>query len=327
MESIDYKYIFENLDTMLNLPLQRKGKRWNMPSRINLERHKRRDKTVFYINKAGTITVTEQGGESMSLFDFLVEFVPECHNARDAYMMLTNYGGCKLSIKDYYENKYDKKVSPKYVDIKYCDRISDINHWSVNNLFTYLCGVFGKDNVIRSFSIYKVGCLGKETVIFWYSDKYGNICHDNRIRYADNGHRKKETHAFRKFTTGEGFVNKGSFSPILKDVGMIGGAGAVRCMVESEKTALIASMMFNEGIVWTACGGMNQLGGVLSKNILLFPDYDDKAIELWSNKGKVIKWWEYPELSVCLQHNDDIGDAIIRNKRSINIKKFMEWIK
>ena len=76
MGSIDYEYIFANLDTVLGLPLRRRGKRWTLPARINLESHSRKDKLVFYMNKSGSITVTEQGGDSVNLFDFLVSYLP-----------------------------------------------------------------------------------------------------------------------------------------------------------------------------------------------------------------------------------------------------------
>jgi len=158
--------------------------------------------------------------------------------------------------------------------------------------------------------------------VFWYSDKDGNVCHDNRIRYGVNGHRKKETHAFRKFTTGEGFTHRGFFQPFPGDY----CSDAITCMVESEKTALIASMAFGNGFIWIACGGMNQLGNKLPKNVILFPDFDNKAISLWGDKGRVARWWEYPSLSFGLKHNDDIGDAVINNLKSINIKEFRKWI-
>ena len=51
MGSIDYEYIFANLDTVLGLPLRRRGKRWTLPARINLESHSRKDKLVFYMNR------------------------------------------------------------------------------------------------------------------------------------------------------------------------------------------------------------------------------------------------------------------------------------
>lgn len=42
-------------------------------------------------------------------------------------------------------------------------------------------------------------------------------------------------------------------------------------MVESEKTAIIASMAFGNGFVWIACGGMNQLGNKLPKMLFYSP--------------------------------------------------------
>lgn len=323
MASIDYDYIFSNLDTVLGLPLRRRGKRWTLPARINLESHSRKDKLVFYMNKSGSITVTEQGGDSVNLFDFLVSYLPGCSSASDAFRILSSPEGCRMSLKDFYEREYDSgRQESKFVDVKYVDRLSDAGHWKGNNLYEYLSGVFGVDSVNDVFSRYKVGCLGRESAVFWYSDKDGNVCHDNRIRYGVNGHRKKETHAFRKFTTGEGFTYRGYFKPFLGDY----CSDAITCMVESEKTAIIASMAFGNGFVWIACGGMNQLGNKLPKNVILFPDFDNKAISLWGDKGRVARWWEHPILSFGLKHNDDIGDAVINNLNSINIKEFRKWI-
>lgn len=216
MASIDYEYIFSNLDIVLGLPLRRRGKRWTLPARINLESHSRKDKLVFYMNKSGSITVTEQGGDSVNLFDFLISYLPGCSNASDAFRILSSPNGCRISLKDFYEKEYDSaKKESKFVDIKYVDRISDVDHWSGNNLYEYLSNVFGYYSVNDVFTRYKVGCLGRESAVFWYFDKDGNVCHDNRIRYGENGHRKKETHAFRKFTTGDGFTYKGFLSLFL----------------------------------------------------------------------------------------------------------------
>jgi len=162
MGSIDYEYIFANLDTVLGLPLRRRGKRWTLPARINLESHSRKDKLVFYMNKSGSITVTEQGGDCVNLFDFLVSYLPGCSSASDAFRILSSPEGCRMRLKDFYEREYDSgRQESRFVDVKYVDRISDAGHWKGNNLYEYLSGVFGVDSVNDVFSRYKVGCLGR----------------------------------------------------------------------------------------------------------------------------------------------------------------------
>lgn len=321
--TIDFDYVFANLDNILSLPLRKRGRRWCMPARINLESHRRHDKTVFYMNKSGTITVTEQGGDSMNLFDFLIQYSPDCHCPRDVFNKLSDPTNCRISVNDFYNGDWKENVKdPRHVDKKYVERISDLEHWQGNNLYSYLCSQFPSDSVSRVFGLYKVGCLGNRQVVYWFSDSDGNICHDNRIQYAENGHRIKDTHAYRKFKTGDGFLYKGYFKPFLGTL----PAEPIKCMVESEKTALIASLTVGRGFVWYACGGMNQLGHDLPKNVLLFPDYDDKAIDYWKRSGRVVEWWKDEVLREGLEHNDDIGDALIRWKDKYDVKLLIKLI-
>ena len=79
-------------------------------------------------------------------------------------------------------------------------------------------------------------------------------------------------------------------------------------VVESEKTALIASLYYPDRI-FVGTGGKNGLHDI-EDNMILYPDLD--AIDYWSSrKGAIIhEWWN--DFTCALEDKDDIGDAIIK---------------
>ena len=102
-------------------------------------------------------------------------------------------------------------------------------------------------------------------------------------------------------------------------------------IVESEKTALISSIMFGDCLM-LACGGCGNLTPTLCKSlrgreVYLFPDngkYDE-----WSEKGRQMKHL-FSELRIvstmeheALEPGDDIGDHFLRHYpdlSAVNIK-------
>ena len=69
-------------------------------------------------------------------------------------------------------------------------------------------------------------------------------------------------------------------------------------IVESEKTALLCDLFFDEKIVWISSGGLqgineNKFKDLIGREVILFPDLSAKdsknpAIELWTNQAKII---------------------------------------
>lgn len=300
---INYKKIFSILPEILALPLIRRGKRWCLPTYIDLRASNRKDKLVFYLNKGESITVTEQGGDSMSLFRWL-ELYSDCKDAKDVYDKLDGDNKIRVDISKYINEGSDEE-EVKYVSEKNVSRLMRDEgrvgcSRTDNNLYNYLCTVFPQSSVDKAFDSYRVGTIGN-TCIFWKTKRDGRVCNDNRIMYCENGRRDKERNAYRVFKTGEGFTSKGYFGWHLVS---LSGSRDV-CVVESEKSALIASIVFPDK-TWIACAGMNQLH-YIGKKWKLYPDYAVEAIGLWKVKGSIVEWWD----DEC-QRNDDMADMVLR---------------
>src|SRR5690554_4619822 len=168
------------------------------------------------------------------------------------------------------------------------------NNYESDNLTSYLLGsgIFDEKNVRNVLLAYQVrtssgGC------IFPYIDKDNRLRTLKMIKYEKGtGKRDKSTFPFylHKQMMGEEFKYKRCFfgEHLLSLSDKVG-------IVESEKTAIVASIAFPE-MVFLATGGKNvlsvsdikQIKSLYSKEITLFPDHDspDKkgltAYEQWS---------------------------------------------
>ena len=141
--------------------------------------------------------------------------------------------------------------------------------------------------------MYNVSSDSNAAAVFWYVNADGKICHDKRCFYSEDGHRCKTLPMTRKFRIGDGYTERPYFGSHLK--------GEVKGVVESEKTALLASLFY--GGIWYATGGKGNLRDIGS--IPLYPDRD--AEEAWSAKGDCVAWYlDWPE---CGDHAD-LGDYI-----------------
>lgn len=304
MSTINYDTLFTNLPSILNLPLKRKGLYWVLNTYMDLRKHSRMDKLVFR-KKNSAIQVIEQGGEVLSLYKWLLDY-GNCKDEREVMDRLTS-GSFSLNIA---VSDMLKEQEVRYVDAKYIDRLclqpydpeKPHLNYKDNNLYKYLCGMFPEELVYAAFDKYRVGTIGNRCV-FWKSDSKGRWVNDNRIEYLETGKRNKEKNAFRKFTTTCGFTKKGYFAWWLVN------RGDTVCMVESEKTAIICSIVYPDK-VWIACSGLNNIH-YCNKAWLLYPDYAPEAIDTWKRKGTIVEWWND---FVGVEHNNDIADLILLNK-------------
>lgn len=296
MEKINYSKIFESLDTFTGLPLIRRGRLWIGRCYIDGAKSNRRDKTVATI-KNDKIFLLEQGGDSMDLWEWLIKF-GGCSDNREAACKLLNLSPTILSkpIREY------KEPPLKYV---YPEVLNKTIRKPTDNLFIWLSSLFNEKDVQTIYDKYKVGNLihklGIQT-IFWYIDKEGNICHDKKMVYNENGHRDKAYGGGRKFKVDFGYRGRCYFGEhLLKDR----KEGQRVFVVESEKTALILSLFYPKNI-YLATGGANMLHKVEDDWVLL-RDYD-KAGEMWEGRGKCTAWWEYyPKV----EEGWDIADALL----------------
>ena len=101
------------------------------------------------------------------------------------------------------------------------------------------------------------------------------------------------------------------------------------CIVESEKTALICSGVFNQkNVEWMATGGRTQLSGIAlsemaKKKVLLFPD--DDSILYWSDRVRAFPNCEVVDTSIFNSQRikgADLADYILSTDDSLRNRLF-----
>jgi len=271
---------FNSLPEITGLPFRRYGNRMISATYINGDAHRQKDKTWAVLKSKG-IYIAENGGENISLREWLVK-----------YGDITRLG--RRSKGSWEDVKPPKQiwVTDEMVDATIPDKYK-------GNLYNFLSFAFGKREVRDMLWKYNVGEGSEGETIFWYQNAIGKFCHDQRILYGVNGRRQKDVGGWRKHKVDMGYTAKCVFGAHL-----IGVRDDIN-VVESEKTALIMALSGADG-VWVATGGSTKLGGIRD-GWKLYPDYDE-AGKLWEKKGEVVKWWEGEEVS----EGEDIGDLVVR---------------
>lgn len=201
-----------------------------------------------------------------------------------------------------------------------------------NNLFNYLTTKFARNKVKRICNIYgiathKVGTWLGAAIFCQYNQD--DQCQAVKIiQYNENGHRIK----------GDDLKDEGKdmlYQKPLSDKGkycLFGrhllnrpdSEGKPICIVESEKTAIIASIVYPEAI-WMAAGSCYYLcdgkidAGMRGRKIIIFPDADVKYepidIDEVTGKIKCINWY--------LIKASPYGLVLTNNKR-ISVSGFLE---
>ena len=205
-----------------------------------------------------------------------------------------------------------------------------------SNLYSFMENLFPnrKSHVISTFSMYKVGgTKNKHETIFWQIDKNG-ICRDGKIiQYGTDGHRIKTTganwvHSLAKEKLPSDYIFKqclfGENISSIIDTNRI-------FLVESEKTAIICSIFFDENVIWMATGGIGNLKTRLLKSLskkyfIAFPDID--GMKSWKAKSdsifedglniKTYDWWKGKE---GVSGKEDIADYLVKIIQSGDIQK------
>lgn len=305
MDGIDWRAVFLRLPSLTGLPLVRGGDRWYGACYLDGRKHARHDKTVCVYAGNG-IVMMEQGGERMTLFNWLVNV--RGLSRHDAGRMLAEGGSVQGQDLSFFGREGDGK--PKFVDPSFLDE--GIN--ARNALKSALCRVFSPSVVEEHWQRYKVRQRGSYCV-FWYIDRKGRICHDKMVSYS--GFRRDRTKAMgRAFRKRDGYSSSCLFGEHLLAEGT--GRETV-CVVESEKSALVCSMRYPERI-WLATGGKNNTSSLRrllaeeGDRVVLFPDVD--AVEDWERMygtERVFRWWEWYGCETGA--TDDFADFVVRRAR------------
>lgn len=190
-----------------------------------------------------------------------------------------------------------------------------------SKLFKFVCRYFKPDEVSGIFKNYYVGGLYDGWSAFPYINAAGYCVDIHYQAYDDDGHRQKEggqTWELKRQKQsdrrapwclfGEHLINARPDAPIG--------------IVESEKTALIASLFMPE-YVWLATGGLARLkaetcAAVRERDCYLFPDAD--GVHAWREKAAKMKAEGFNNLIIAAdfvlryaeQPKDDLADIILR---------------
>lgn len=313
---IDYAKVFSILPEIMSIPMTLIRGKWYASRYIDGSFSTRRDKLVCRLVKDG-IQILEQGGVSMTLFNWMLQY-GNCRSRMDVRLKLLTLSSAVLVIPNYLEKEAPQIFVPK----EYMDR-SEYNRLHAKDNFTlFLYKNFGTllaDTSLRKYhvghswgKVLKTGTY-KDLTQFWYVNKNNEICHDKKILYKEDGHRDHDYGGGRSFTKGKGYSWRCLFGEHL----LANRRGEERVyVVESEKTAIICDIYFRRGI-WLAVGGLKNTKGLDIK-----PDYtvlaDVDGWEEWNKKypGQCPKWWMAYQDWECGGH-DDIADYVlwkIKNK-------------
>lgn len=174
-----------------------------------------------------------------------------------------------------------------------------------SNLFKFLCTIFESSTVEEVFKTYHIGTDKKGRVIFWQIDHLNEVRGGKVMKYDDKGHRAK---------TPEGDPERGSFTWVHSELMKVGqlrredwkleqcffGSHLLNgddlppeaiCLVEAEKTAIIAACQFPE-YTWIATGGKENLKG---EKLAPLWEYSRKVgcpVLIYADLGAEAKWRE-----------------------------------
>lgn len=159
-------------------------------------------------------------------------------------------------------------------------------NYAQNNFMQFLARRFGTDAVKQVLDKYAIGTTEKGGTVFWLIDKNGKIrggkvmfynrqtCKRNGIITWYHAITKEADYNFKPCFFGEHLVKDSGELPI--------------CIVESEKTAIIASL-YLPNMVWLASSGLNGLNSdkakaLKGKRVILYPDLG-AGFDVWKQKA------------------------------------------
>lgn len=185
-------------------------------------------------------------------------------------------------------------VEPSYISPAIVE--ASLSHYDKNPLYRYLCGVFGTEETMRLFNLYRIGTSAKwgGSTVFWQTDETGKVRTGKIMLYnPETGRRVKEPQSrvswahtelrqldfhLRQCLFGQHLL------PLYPDRTVF--------IVESEKTAVIASHYMPD-VLWLATGGKNGCFNIHAvevlrgRDVILLPDLG--ATDAWRKKLPMLR--------------------------------------
>lgn len=292
----------KNCPKLLGMELTQHGRKLEGGYYLNGDRHQwRKDKLKIFISQ-GTVWLSEEGGPSMSLQTWLVNY----GGAADYKEAISMINGQKQSIT------YDREVRQKAeVAVKYVpwEAVRGAANYDLRkcSLFNWMCTLFPEEKVREVWKKYNVTTDSHSNCVYWVVDKDNHVLFDKRILYKEDGHRDRTFFPGRQYRVADGYSGRCYFGEHVVD------PAKKVYVVESEKSVLLIDLTYGRQAV--ATGGKNNLRD-LKPNMVLLPDYDSARDE-WEAKAKeagveVWPWWEKWGLPIeQIPDHSDIGDMIV----------------
>jgi len=196
-----------------------------------------------------------------------------------------------------------------------------------NNLVLYLIKVLGENRALDVAAKYRIGTSKKWPggTIFFQIDQKGLARRGKVMLYDPSTGRRDHN----KNHSVHALLGRSHEKPAECFFGehLLNGNNKTVCVVESEKTAVIASIYLPH-CIWLACGGLsmlnyNKVKALRKRNVILYPDLG--GYKLWTEKGeiflpKIAQSWK---VSTVLEKNGtqeerknglDLADYLLRYK-------------
>lgn len=238
--------------------------------------------------------------------------------------------GYHRSPKEFASQKQIRAFSaPQIVEMKYDTISNEIvaktqTKYEQNVFVQWLTEVVGS-NIDTLLASYRVGTSSywAGSTIFWQIDSDGECRSGKIMLYDTTGHRVKEPQNCVTWAHSAMNIAGFSYQGCLFGEHLITKDTEVVCVVESEKTAIIAAHYMPE-YVWVATGGkdcLKQSRNMSGKKVILFPDC--KCTDRWTKKSA---GWNVPaEVKVCdfldryastedYEDGADIADYLLKDK-------------
>lgn len=185
-------------------------------------------------------------------------------------------------------------VEPSYISSAIVE--ASLSHYDKNPLYRYLCGVFGTEETVRLFNLYRIGTSAKwgGSTIFWQTDETGKV-HTGKIMLYDSstGRRVKEPQAYVSWAHSELRLPNFHLQQCLFGQHLLPlHPDRTVFIVESEKTAVIASHYMPD-VLWLATGGKNgcfnsqTIDALRGRDVILLPDLG--ATDAWRDKLPMLR--------------------------------------
>lgn len=203
-----------------------------------------------------------------------------------------------------------------------------------SDLFAFLCSIFDVEAIKQVFDMYQIGATKERDVIYWQLDISNKVRTGKIMSYNINtGKRIKGEYdrinwVHSKLKRENKLPDEWEVSQCLFGEHLLTlHPEKVVCVVESEKTALICSIVMPE-YIWLATGGCNNLKEdkmrvLKGRTVILYPDID--AFDKWKATSQNITFCkiavsEY--LNKIATEEDrvnkiDIADVILKNYKAI----------